>query len=112
MYLLICVFLHLKKLDTEKANCAAGHELRGLDFFLSAVNDCHIADLHVPMGATVDYRGFRLLAVALLPLHSNSLVIGSDDGGVTVHDDRCVTGGTVTYISIQQSTSIYFYPFD
>jgi hypothetical protein len=34
--------------------------------------------------AVVDWRGFRLVAMSLLPIGGQSLVYGSSDGGVTV----------------------------
>lgn len=34
--------------------------------------------------AVVDWRGFRLVAISLLPIHDKSLVYGSCDGGQTV----------------------------
>ena len=36
---------------------------------------------------TVDYRGVRLIAMPLLPVHAHSLIYGSNDGGRTVHAD-------------------------
>ncbi len=35
--------------------------------------------------ALIDYKGFRLIAVSMLPLKSGSLIYGSEDAGVTVH---------------------------
>lgn len=37
--------------------------------------------------ALVDYRGFRLIAMSLLPVNEGTIVYGSNDGGRTVHDD-------------------------
>ena len=34
----------------------------------------------------IDYRGFRLVAISLLPLSPNSLLYGSQDGGVTIQN--------------------------
>lgn len=45
------------------------------------------------MQAVIDYLGFRLVCMPLLPL--DKLVYGSSDGGRTIHDDdeRCVCKG-------------------
>jgi len=32
----------------------------------------------------VDYRGFRIIALSLLPINRDTLVHGSDDAGLTV----------------------------
>lgn len=32
-----------------------------------------------------DYRGFRLIAMSVLPISSKTIVYGSSDGGQTVH---------------------------
>ena len=39
------------------------------------------------MVALVDYRGYRLVAMTLLPLDAESQVFGSSDAGKTVHND-------------------------
>jgi len=38
--------------------------------------------------AIIDYNGFRLMAVSLLPIDKNSIVYGSSDAGKTVHATR------------------------
>jgi hypothetical protein len=35
--------------------------------------------------ALVDYRGFRIIAMSILPITEETLVSGSCDAGVTVH---------------------------
>ena len=45
---------------------SAQHELKGYSALASLVGS--IDGLDVPLAATIDYRGFRLLAVSLLPL--------------------------------------------
>lgn len=35
----------------------------------------------------VDYRGFRLVAMSLLPISKKTLIYGSDDAGKNVHND-------------------------
>lgn len=58
----------------------AGHELKGV----MAYYNCHIPSLHTPMTAVIDFRGFRLLAVSLLPISSGTLCYGSPNAGHTV----------------------------
>ena len=38
--------------------------------------------------ALIDYRGWRLQAVSVLPIDGNSLVYGSADGGRTVRKEN------------------------
>ena len=35
----------------------------------------------------IDHKGFRLIAMAVLPVSHDTIVYGSDDGGRTVHTD-------------------------
>jgi tetratricopeptide (TPR) repeat protein len=59
----------------------AGHELHGLQAYMTA----GIKDLHFPLMALVDYRGFRLIAMSILPIDRTTIVYGSADAGTTVH---------------------------
>ena len=68
---------------TANAQKAAGHELKSL----AAYFDCRLPGLHCPLTCLIDYRGYRILAAALVPIRQSTLVYGSDDGGRTVHDD-------------------------
>ena len=53
---------------------------------MRALRSLQIADLHFPFMCLVDYRGYRLICMSVLPIDSDrSLVYGSDDGGQTVH---------------------------
>lgn len=64
----------------EAAAKAAGHDLKGsIHYYNSGVKE-----LHVPLMAVIDYKGFRMTAQALLPLGKDSLVYGSADAGRTV----------------------------
>lgn len=64
---------------------AAGHELKGL---IAMFNARHVAPrLHFPLLALIDYRGYRLIAIAWLPIHKDTLRYGSHDAGRTVHAD-------------------------
>jgi len=47
----------------------AGNELRGLISYFK----CHIDDLNVPLMALVDYRGFRLIAMSILPVGEDTI---------------------------------------
>lgn len=62
---------------------AAGHEMKGL---INMFNYREKAvDLHFPLLALIDYRGFRLIAISWLPL--SRLIYGSKDAARTVHAD-------------------------
>lgn len=63
---------------------AAGHELKGLIEYM----DCRVAGLHFPLAVLVDYRGYRLIAEAILPVGRDTLVYGSADGGTNIHADH------------------------
>lgn len=66
---------------------AAGHELKGV----SAVHDTGVRDLHLPLICIIDYRGFRVVAMSLLPIDGEKTIIyGSPNAGRTVFttDDR------------------------
>eukprot|EP01133_Synstelium_polycarpum_P013644 gene13644-16064_t len=67
--------------NDENAMKTAAHELNGCTSFLN----CGVKGLHVPLMAYIDYRGFRLMAMSLLPINKTTLVYGSSDAGVTVH---------------------------
>jgi hypothetical protein len=60
-----------------------GHELKGLQSYFN----CQIEGLSLPFMALVDYRGFRLIAISLLPITLKTIVYGSSDGGNTIHDE-------------------------
>jgi len=67
----------------EDAMKVAGNELRGL----IGVFKCALPGIAVPMMALIDYLGFRLIAIALLPIDRDTIVYGSSDGGQHVHAD-------------------------
>ena len=54
--------------DDELAMKGAGAYVRAAREYMK----CHIPDLGVPFVATIDFRGFRCLAVAGLPLGPSS----------------------------------------
>jgi hypothetical protein len=43
-----------------------------------------IKDLNLPLMSLVDYRGFRLVSLCLLPVNSKTLIYGTADGGKTI----------------------------
>jgi hypothetical protein len=61
-----------------------GHELKGLQHYYH----CNVNGLHFPLMALIDYRGWRLMAISLLPIDDTTLVYGSADGGLTVKADN------------------------
>eukprot|EP01104_Vermistella_antarctica_P017669 TRINITY_DN6304_c0_g1_i1.p1 TRINITY_DN6304_c0_g1~~TRINITY_DN6304_c0_g1_i1.p1 ORF type:complete len:349 (+),score=96.83 TRINITY_DN6304_c0_g1_i1:233-1279(+) len=63
---------------------AAGHELKSLMEYM----ECRVMDLHLPLMVLIDYRGYRLVAMPLLPIGNDTLIYGSGDGGRTVRDDN------------------------
>jgi tetratricopeptide (TPR) repeat protein len=73
----------LYRWDDARAAKVAGHELKGLTCYANA----NVTTLHLPLMCLVDYRGFRLVAVSMLPLSKSSLVLGSGDGARTVSYD-------------------------
>jgi Tfp pilus assembly protein PilF len=71
------------------ANAAkvAGHELKALTHLFN----CWVPDLSYPMMALVDYRGYRLVGMSVLPIVGDaSLVFGSADAGRTIRCDAHV----------------------
>ncbi len=52
--------------------------------------------LHFPLMALIDYRGFRLVAISILPISRSTILYGSADGGATIH---CDDPGTFTRIA-------------
>ena len=66
----------------ENAMKAASHELKGLTNYYH----CGVNELHVPLMAYIDYRGFRLMALSLLPIDKQTLCYGSADAGNTVYN--------------------------
>eukprot|EP01118_Nematostelium_gracile_P006177 TRINITY_DN1987_c0_g1_i1.p1 TRINITY_DN1987_c0_g1~~TRINITY_DN1987_c0_g1_i1.p1 ORF type:complete len:887 (+),score=181.40 TRINITY_DN1987_c0_g1_i1:68-2728(+) len=59
----------------------AGHELKGVISYLN----CGIPDLNVPLMCLVDYRGFRLIAMSILPIRDDTIIYGTCDAGRTIH---------------------------
>ena len=66
---------------TSSAMKAAGHDLKGLICYAN----CKIPELRLPLMCLVDYRGYRLIALSLLPLDKDSLILGSSNAGSSFH---------------------------
>nr|BAJ94575.1 predicted protein [Hordeum vulgare subsp. vulgare] len=68
----------------ENAMKMAGHELiNTIEVF-----NCYIKLLHIPLVCLIDYLGFRLVAMTLLPIDSSTIVYGSSDAGHTIHNSN------------------------
>jgi hypothetical protein len=63
---------------------ACSHEMKGLRAYLNL----NLQGLQAPLAVCVDYLGYRIMCTSLLPLHSTSLVYGSNDQCRTVHFDN------------------------
>ena len=44
--------------------------------------------VHLPLMALVDYRGFRLVAISLLPVNKKTLIYGTNDAGFIFHPQQ------------------------
>ena len=53
------------------ASTVAGHELKGMQAYFN----CAINGMNLPLMALVDYKGFRLIAIALLPIDETTIVV-------------------------------------
>jgi tetratricopeptide (TPR) repeat protein len=69
--------------DDHRASRVAGHDLLGLNCYLAS----NVEGIYTPLVCLVDYRGFRLVALSLLPIDRNSLIYGSDDAGSHIRTD-------------------------
>eukprot|EP01133_Synstelium_polycarpum_P016867 gene16867-20055_t len=65
------------------ASKSASNELKGLISYYMA----DVPDLHYPLIALIDYKGFRIIALSLLPINSETIRYGSSDSGATVYSD-------------------------
>jgi Clustered mitochondria len=54
---------------------------------MMAYYNCGVRELHVPIMVIVDYMGFRLIAMSVLPVSRDTLIYGTADAGRTVHND-------------------------
>eukprot|EP00947_MAST-08B_sp_MAST-8B-sp1_P005151 g5151.t1 len=81
----------------EAANKGAAHDLRGATALFNAAQAIMKREPgtelpHVTLNAVVDYLGFRLQAMPLLPLGPGSLKVGSEDAGDTIYSESKIAG--------------------
>jgi hypothetical protein len=62
--------------------------MKGANALLEVILDRVVDGLFVSLQTVIDYRGSRLVAAAVLPLTADSLIYGSADGGINVHDSE------------------------
>jgi hypothetical protein len=75
---------------------AAGHELKSLQvMYQSGIS----LNLNFPLMTVIDYRGYRVVAEALLPITKESIIYGSSDAGQTVHNDDIVFNDKMAQIA-------------
>jgi hypothetical protein len=67
--------------DDTSAAKVASQELKGL----MAYTSLGIRGLCVPLMAVVDFMGYRVIAMSLLPIGSETIVYGTCDAGVSVN---------------------------
>ena len=68
------------KRDDYAAIKAAGHEIRALTNFFNRTTK----GVHYPLMALIDYHGYRLIAMSILPVSRGTIIYGSADGGHTI----------------------------
>ena len=56
----------------------SGHELKGL----MAYSSLHLKEINIPLMTLVDYRGFRLVAICILPVNQKTLIYGTNNAGL------------------------------
>lgn len=79
--------------DSENsANKVAGHELKSLNQLFGLCLIPEFQDLHFPMMILIDYRGFRLSAMSILPINEYTIIYGSSDAGREIHTDSARMG--------------------
>lgn len=60
-----------------------------------------VRQLHIPLSCIINYRGYRLLVNALLPVNEGTLISGSRDAGKTIKTDTAVSH------LLQQASGMY-----
>lgn len=78
---------HLENSD-DLFSKVLSHEFKGL---LSFMNNCYTG-IHFPLMALIDYRGYRISAMTILPISRSTLVYGSlDQGNSIIKSDNLAT---------------------
>ena len=67
----------------EWAMKAAGHELKSLNKLIAL----YIPKVHFPLMALINYLGWRVIVISLLPISTKTLVYGSADGAKHVYNN-------------------------
>lgn len=67
----------------KNAQKSAGHDLKGMVNYALA----NVEGLYFPMMCILQYLGFCITAMSMLPLSKDSLKYGSNDAGKTMHFD-------------------------
>ena len=67
--------------DDYAAMKASKNDMTGLMSYYNA----KIPGLYFPLMALIDYRGFRLIAMSILPISKSTIRYGSADAGKTIH---------------------------
>lgn len=62
----------------------AGLELLGHASYFNL----QIPGLHFPLTTLVDYMGYRVIAMSLLPINRDTIIYGTNDGGRTIHSSN------------------------
>jgi hypothetical protein len=71
------------KRDDDCAMKAASNELVACNYYAKFLP----LDIELPNQCLVDYLGHRIVAMALLPINKTTLVYGSSNAGVEIHQD-------------------------
>ena len=79
----------------ENAMKVAGHEMKGIVAY-SAASQQAGGKIQFGMTSLIDYRGFRVIASAILPISQDTLIYGSCDGGQTVKADDSPLGNQMS----------------
>jgi Clustered mitochondria len=74
----------------------AGHELKGLISYFNL----SLKEVHFPIMSLVDYLGFRVIAMSLLPISKDSLVYGTGDAARTIHSDSGTSWHTTVCVCV------------
>ena len=65
---------------------AAAHELLGASHYYDFFDSINLPIIPT-LQTIVDYKGFRIVALPLLPISKETIIYGSCDAGVTVHNE-------------------------
>ena len=91
----IYMYGNLNRRD-DLAMKSASQELKSLCCFISAQAS---STLHFPLMSVIDYKGFRMTSVSMLPIDNTTLKYGSDNGGITVKNELPDLSNQISYIA-------------